>query len=109
MPTRTAVLGAAIIAAGVPTTFAVVPAGQTWICKSVLMNDQAGLGGLAYVWFSRPGGILGIMAVAQDLATVPFFEWEGWVVGQPGDVLQCFADTTTVHVWVSGTHLLGVG
>lgn len=109
MATRTTVLGAAICAPLTPQTLGVVPAGQTWIVKSALLNDQGGLGGQAFVWFSRPGGILGIMAVATDLATVPFFEWEGWVVGLPGDVLQVFADTSTVHAWVSGTHLLGVG
>lgn len=108
MPTRSSVLGASAAAAGVPVTIGTVPAGTTWIAKSAFMADQGGLGGLCFVWFRRNStGVLGIFAVA-DYSTVPFGEWEGWVVGEPGDVLEVFSDTTLSHVWVSGAELPGV-
>src|SRR4051794_36267251 len=98
MPTRSTTLGVANVPASTPLTFGTVPAGETWIVKSILLIDQGGLGGHAYVWFSRsPGSILGVFGFF-DLSLQPVAEWEGWVVGRPGDVLQCFPDTTNVHV-----------
>jgi hypothetical protein len=108
MPTRTAVLGARLAPAGVPFVFATVPAGQTWIAKSAFVNDQGGLGGQCFVWVSRSGGIVCIFAYTGDLTTIPFFEWEGWVVAEPGDVFEVYAPDTDCVLWLSGTKLIGV-
>lgn len=109
MTTRSAVLGhfqstVSVLSGNVFT----VPAGQTWIVKSVVTLNGNGSSSAAVVSVSTTPTAMGVYLVNKTLAGVTADYWEGWVVMVPGDVLAVLAGLDNVRFWISGTKLIGV-
>jgi hypothetical protein len=107
--TRSAVLGhfqstVSVLSGNVFT----VPAGQTWIVKSVVTLNGNGSSSAAVVSVSTTPTAMGVYLVNKTLAGVTADYWEGWVVMVPGDVLAVLAGLDNVRFWISGTKLIGV-
>lgn len=108
MSTRTAKLVTAVVLTSATIVRATVPAGETWIVKSVLAQNWGGASGSLQIGCSDPTNSVGVYFVNQTLAAGAIAEWEGWVVLKPGDQVFTVLSASSVSMWVSGTRLLGV-
>lgn len=108
MTTRTAVLGVGQVAAGGGSvTLGTVPAGETWILKSVLAyNAGAASDSPLFFMFDHVSGLNAYLPTSS-IATGGTFRFDGWVVLAPGDALGLLQNTTAWRVRASGTRLLG--
>lgn len=89
------------------TTIGVVPAGQTWIIKSILAQAPVAVTGTIRIWVRDPA----ITGNGYLVNRVPLsnenMQWEGWVVAQAGNELRISAADGQVHYWISGARLVG--
>jgi len=108
MPTtRSAALGRAVLPAGGWITLFQVPANEIYLVKS------------AYVSANGPSAEV-ILAVVNNASQTNIRlaqwsvsandgdSWQGWIVVEPGDLVQATASVAGVSIWVSGAALPGV-
>jgi hypothetical protein len=108
MTVRSAVLATGRNNFGGVMTLATVPAGETWIIKDVHIRDFTGASNSFNVNLYNPttfvrNDLIYVAGVTQEFAT-----WAGWVVAEPGDLLQLGCFNGLVTTWISGTKLIGV-
>jgi hypothetical protein len=108
MPTRSTALAVAIPVAGPLVTLFTVPAGFTYVVKS-LMIYNGGVGpDTLYAGFKDPAGTDVYVYTNQALASAGRLEWNGWMAMNPGAQFVVFSTTGNSHFWVSGAKLEGV-
>jgi len=105
---RTARLAAVEVNALGTITIATVPAGETWILKSLLVNNQSGVASTVIVLVNRPTPAVPVRLYSESVAQGATRTWEGWLVLQPGDEVKVNASAVSVFVWASGTRLIGL-
>lgn len=108
MSVRTAILGRAQAFATITTLLAVVPAGETWIVKSVEVSPLGFGSSSVQVYATDPTAAIRVVFFQQTVATLTPVHYSGWVVLEPGDHLYCFPTSVDQYVWVSGARLAGV-
>lgn len=101
-------MATAFPAAGVPTTMLTVPAGQTYLVKSVFVLNNSGAADAVQCWALDPAVTVVGYFVLVTLAATTKIEWEGFLAMNPGDKLNCQSQNGVSHFWVSGTKLVGV-
>lgn len=108
MPTRTAILGRGICFAGSPTILATVPAGETWIVKSVEVSPSGFGSSTVQVYLEDAGLGLRALFIQQTIASLGVAHYSGWVVAEPGTDLVCNPTSVDQYVWISGAKLQGI-
>jgi hypothetical protein len=92
----------------VTTTFATVPAGETWILKSGLFHNYTGTLGRLQFHIEDAAGVAFGQLIQEDIPSLTRKDWEGFVIAVPGDKLVGFCSQTPMSVWLSGAKLDGV-
>lgn len=108
MATRTATLGVANVTSTLQTTIATVPAGETWILKSALLNNFAVAAVGIQFWVHSSSLNINVLLFNGSLASNAVLTLSEWVVASPGDSFACILDGQPVRFWLSGTRLVGV-
>ena len=86
-----------------------VPAGETWLVKTVIVyNRNAGAQDVTVYALDHVIGAQGNIIRAIALASNTRAEYQGLVTLQPGDQLTIINANPQVDYWVSGSRLLGV-
>lgn len=108
MSVRTAVLAA--VKVSVAGNFAVltVPAGETWILKSMYLNNFAVATNTVSIFVTRPSTGIAVNIVVKTFSSGEIFTWDGWMVLAPGDQILGNASATIFQAWVSGSRLIGL-
>lgn len=108
MTTRSSRLAAGANFGGTLTVLT-VPAGETWLLKSVIVyNRNAAAQDVTVFAVDHVIGSQGNIIRAIALGAATRAEWFGWMVLQPGDIVSIINANAQVDYWVSGTRLLGV-
>ena len=84
-----------------------VPAGETWIIKSIVVQNVTVSVAVAQVRLND--AVLGVPVrfVQQTIGADGTFLWSDWVVAPSGVLVEAFADQQPMRYWVSGTALQG--
>ena len=108
MPTRTAALAQLISPSNASIAAFTCPAGETVIVKSATLFNSTGgaLAGILYLLAVSTD--VQSMLVSQSILSAGFAEWSGWRVMKPGDRVYFQPGGAGLHLWVSGTRLIGV-
>jgi hypothetical protein len=101
-------LASAKPAAAVSTSLFTVPAGQTYLVKSIMGNDPGPAGDTVSVWAQDVAGVAVNFVEGLVLAVGARFEWDGWVALNPGEQLFVYAVNGNTGFWISGTKLPGI-
>lgn len=109
MSTRTAVLAKFTTTDGGGHDRASVPAGETWIVKTIAVTNNGTSTATWQLWVHTADSVTAAVEVSQgsqaaNTGTVVSL----WVVMEPADVLYFLGGVSGVAVWVSGTKLAGV-
>jgi hypothetical protein len=107
MPTRSTKFGSFVPTAGVWFPVLTVPAGMTYLVKSVVIRNNSAFTAIVNVRAGDPGGARGAMVYNRSILTVQGFEWNGWVALNAGDTLEAMSDQNFVDFWISGAKLVG--
>jgi hypothetical protein len=108
MSVRSAVLAIGKPAAATYTVLGTVPAGQTWILKSIVVLNRGAVADTVTVQGAHAGAIAANLLNAAVLAAGASVAQDSWLVLQPGDILAVYATAGVSDFWVSGTKLSGV-
>jgi hypothetical protein len=108
MATRTTKLAALSPAAGLNVNAFTVPAGFTYLVKSVIVYNRRGGTDTVQVYLNDPGNFVGVLVPSQVLASQARLEYVGLVALNPGDSLIVSSSNANSDFWVSGTKLVGV-
>jgi hypothetical protein len=106
--TRSAVLGRLIVTSTAAFTIFTVPAGETWIVKSIaLVNNAAGVAA-GNITLRDASATFTVPLVQFNLASTVSGLYDVWAILSPGDVLRIGSSAFPMIIWVSGTKLTGV-
>lgn len=103
MVTRSDVLVATAVADGAYVV-SQVPVGETWIVKSLAVQNNSAVTGTAVVNLQRAGVV--VRLVSEELASGDGAIIESWVVANDDDQVVCAAYGTECNFWVSGARLV---
>jgi len=108
VPTRTAKLYAGGPAAGAFVTAINVPAGKTYIVKAIAAYNTALVADNITIGATGPGGAIRYWFNNTPLAALTAFDWAGFFVMAPGDLMLVYSLGGVTAFWLSGTKLDGV-
>lgn len=108
MATRTTKIASIKPAASVNTNVLTVAAGYTWILKSVVVFNNAGVADTVYAVPSDAAGNPANIIYGVVVAAGARVEWNGWLVLVPTDQVAVLSVNGTSIFWLSGTKLAGV-
>jgi len=109
MATRSTKLATAKPAAAVATLVLTVPAGYTYLAKSIFAYNAGGVNDNVFVWAGDPVTLVTAYILDQfNLAAGGKAEWEGWLTLNPGDTLYVYSQAGISHFWISGSKLPGI-
>lgn len=108
MPVRNGVLARAT-SAGAPGsgTIGTVPVTDSWLIKSILLQNTAGVAVMLSIWVQGGAGPQIGALYSKSLAAGALDNVQIWVAAGPGDTLNWSFDQNGVHIWVSGADLPG--
>jgi len=107
MPVRTAQLSAGSLKVAGYYSACVVPAGYTYIVKTVTAVNLGASDSVLRLWGSSAGIAVLLTQLTLPTATVRALDY--WIVAQPGtDLSWQLLNAVETHVWLSGTQLPGV-
>lgn len=107
MPTRSTVLGALKPAAATNTTVFTVPAGMTYLVKSIFVAGAGGTADTVYVTANDPNGTIVWWYWNQPLPIAGRLEWEGWFALNPGQFVVINSANGASGFWINGAKLIG--
>lgn len=93
--------------ASVSATFGTVPAGTTWILKSIAITSNNAAQQTVQVYTLTSLGTIGVYLINQLLAAQASLYWTGWHAMAPGDTLGYFESGGPIRIWASGAALPG--
>lgn len=104
---RTAVLAQGDFTGTALVILATVPAGETWIVKSVYVINTAAVAQSVFLSARRPSVPISVWFFTKSLNANELATWEGWVVLAPGDQLCLTMTVAPARLWASGSRLIG--
>jgi hypothetical protein len=107
MSTRSAVLVHTLLSGFSANVLATVPAGETWILKSLLLYNGAVSASSIYVIVRDPSATVDCYVAREVVAAQTPFNWNGWVVLDAGSQIRGLQSVDGARVWASGTRLVG--
>lgn len=90
------------------TNLGTVPAGFTWILKTVHVLNSGGGPANGLIALSQSGGGVQAAFGTFDLQASASITLQGWTCLEPGDLLYLSADAAGLHIWAAGAELPGV-
>ena len=109
MPTRSATLAVSTVLAGAGATDLVqVPAGETWIIKSVEVALTGFVTSTVQVGVRTDDNSVSVRPVQQSVASPFVAHYTGWIVLEPTDWIWASTSAQDANLWISGTRLVGV-
>lgn len=108
MAVRSGVLARMVSTGNTDELIGTVPAGDTWILKDArILNLGSGSAGSGLFATSAVGVIDAQIINFSTMAVDALLTWSGWFVMGPGDFLTFTPRIAGMHIWVSGTQLVG--
>lgn len=104
---RNGVLGREITTAVGFTVLGQVPAGMTWLLKTVHAYNASSQSAQVIIQLQSAVGGISARLPTFTLVSGTADTWEGWTALMPGDQLLVFADQASIHVWAAGAELPG--
>ena len=107
MSVRSAPLAKFFSTVSATVTLFTVPDGETWLVKSIIVNNTGVNPRSVQIALFPSGGAWGAQFVNEAMAGPSILQWDGWLALGPGDLLKAAINGDSVAVWVSGSALLG--
>lgn len=109
MATRSATLFRGVMLAGAGAVdFVQVPAGETWIVKSVEVALTGFVTSTVQVGLRDNPNAVSVRPIQQSVSTPYVAHYSGWLVLEPTDWLWGSTSSQDANVWISGARLVGV-
>ena len=87
-----------------------VPAGHTFILKSILLHEYEGLAGDTTVYLMDRAATLFVILLSEPIPANHAIVWEGWTVLNELDQIAIGTGVSAVDYWIAGALLpLGAG
>ena len=85
-----------------------MPAGETWIVKTIMIYDASTTTGQWVVQVARSSNGTAVPFESVNLSPAQLATWSGYLVMRDGDTIQSSVPGIPSAFWISGVVLMGV-